>query len=270
MVGSPERVASSKTARKPAELLDRLAAEIRRTIARADRDQVHNLRVSARRFGQVVAITGGADKIRSRLKRTITLAGAVRDCDIAAKLMRKARAPARLQARIEKRRAAAERELVDALRQWIARASVAKWRAKLNLKLSPKLDRGNAAFAAAERHTLLHAARRLFKRGRKLDGSPRALHQLRIATKKLRYTMELMRFTPARLAPIRKLQSKLGDINDYESTRRIVAKEDASKKVIDSLRAAQEKQTRQFRRYWRSQFAGKEKAWLAILTSPGA
>jgi CHAD domain-containing protein len=260
MAGSPEQQSSSS---KIDQLLNQLTVEVRRTIRNADRSQVHDLRVASRRFGQAVAVLGdapGVAKIRRRLKKMVNLAGAVRDYDITSDLIAKLDVAARLKARLRTRRREAQAELVIALRHWAERGSEAKWRSKL----SGDPD----ALAAGEHQTLVQAAQRLFDRAAKLNHSARTLHKLRIAAKKLRYTMELLLVGPARLDPIKKLQSKLGTINDHESARRIVAKEGASRTLIEDLEAAQEKRTRQFRRYWKREFAGKEKAWLEILTHP--
>ena len=265
MAGSPENAHSR--ASKAFPLLEQWTLEVRRTLDRADRDQVHDLRVASRRFGQMIAVLDGASaagvgKIRRGLKEIIGLAGAVRDYDIAAKLIGKLNAPARLQTRLRARRADAANDLVAALREMNGARVAEKWRARLPSQ--------NGAVTAAERQVLEDAVKRLFARGARLDQGPRALHKLRIAAKKLRYTMELLPFSPDRLEPIKQLQSKLGDINDYESTRRLVAKEGASQTMIEGLKEAQEKKTKQFRRFWKRDFAGKEDGWRTILTHPSS
>jgi CHAD domain-containing protein len=277
MAGSPE-TADGKTA----ELIDKLALEVRRTIEHADANQVHDLRVSARRFCQILAVLDGSDelsgiaKIRRKVKKKIELAGTVRDLDIAAKLVAKEGGSAAVQARIRRRRRAAERELVTALGRWVSRGFEEKWRAKL--------DHRHASLRSAERKTLAGAARRLFARAKdtrakdtrakdtraKDTGSAAALHKLRIAAKRLRYTMELLSFGAATIEQIKQLQSRLGAINDYETARRLIATEGAPQRLLARLEEAQEKKTRQFRRYWKREFAGKEKEWLAILTHPRA
>ena len=261
--------ASKNSSGKTIELLDHLAREVQRTLKNADADQVHDLRVASRRFGQILAVLDGTSgargvrKMRRRVKDTIRLAGAVRDYDIAANLIAKSGAPARLQARLKQRRSEAERELVAALNDWVDRAFAEKWRARLN-----DLGEQDGSLAPSERQTLIHAAQRLFDRANKINGSARALHKLRIAAKKLRYTMELMPFGQGPVAPIKKLQAKLGEINDYESARRIAEEEGASRELLDRLAESQEKKIKQFRRYWKREFAGKEEGWLAILTHP--
>lgn len=261
MTGSHQNSPNAKTN----ELLDHLSTQVRRTLKNADPDQVHDLRVASRRFAQILTILGGASgahgvaKMRRRVKETIQLAGSVRDCDIAQKLIAKSKGSVRLQSRLRRRRVETQRELADGLKHWIDRGTAEKWRAKLN---------GHGALLPAEEQTLIDSAQKLFQRANHVDGSARALHKLRIAAKKLRYTMELMPFESASLEPIKKLQSMLGDINDYESARQLVAGEGAPQALLNRLEQAQEKKTKQFRRYWKREFAGKEKGWLAILSHP--
>ncbi|HLH39322.1 MAG TPA: CHAD domain-containing protein [Bryobacteraceae bacterium] len=245
-------------------LLEQWGAEVRRSIQHAGCDEIHDLRVASRRLAQMIAALKqamrGAGKIRRRLKETIRLAGAVRDYDITAKLLGKSGAPARLNSRLRARRAAAADELVAALRLIEERNLAKKWRAKI------PAETGSLAVAAGQ--LLQRAAKRLFARAARMGDGPRELHKMRIAAKKLRYTMELLPFSPQHLEPIKQLQSKLGDINDYESARRLVAKEGASRKLLDRLKGAQEKKTQKFRRFWKHEFEGNEDGWMAILTHP--
>src|SRR5580704_17329494 len=77
----------------PRELFDRLTRQARLTAKTPDAAQVHNLRVAIRRFSQAMAMlpeeTPGVASIHRKLKKTMTLAGAVRDADIAIKLVAK-------------------------------------------------------------------------------------------------------------------------------------------------------------------------------------
>ena len=69
-----------------------------------------------------------------------------------------------------------------------------------------------------------------FSRVRKVlaeDGSPRKLHPLRLASKRLRYTLELFRpCYPAgleeRLDALKKLQDSLGEVNDAVASARLL------------------------------------------------
>ena len=76
--------------------LGRLAFQINRTAKSRDTEAVHDLRVAVRRFSQVLRLFKpyfrGKEvrKIRRELKQMMGLAGEVRNCDIALKLMAKA------------------------------------------------------------------------------------------------------------------------------------------------------------------------------------
>lgn len=66
----------------------------------------------------------------------------------------------------------------------------------------------------------------------------------------------------ARFDQIKTLQKHLGDINDYESARRIVAREVAGERISARLREQQRKKVRLFRHHWNDEFAGKESEWV--------
>jgi CHAD domain-containing protein len=260
MAGSPEAAPI-----KAAELLDRLALQVRRTLRTADAVQVHRLRVAIRRFRQALAVVedraapAGIKNIHRRLKKTMALAGDVRDCDVTGKLVSKLQAPTSLHAKLQLRREQARRLLLAALRHWLDRETDVRWRAKIAGFGSPGGD--------APAGVLLKAAKRLFKRGRKIRESTDALHRLRIAAKKLRYTMEVAGHADAAcLDQIETLQKHLGDISDYETARRVVAGEPAGKRISPLLKEHQRKKIRAFRHYWNGVFAGKESEWVKALT----
>jgi len=260
MARSPE-----STPIKAADLLDDLARQVRRTLRTADATQVHHLRVAVRRFRQALAIVEnhsappGVKNIHRRLKKVMALAGDVRDCDIAAKLAGKLKAPAGLLNKLLQRRKQAQRLLLSALRRWLDRKTGATWRAKL-----ASLEKPPAKTPVEP--VLLKAAQRLFNRGRKIGESAKALHRLRIAAKKLRYTMEIAGHADqTRLDQIKMLQTHLGDINDYETARTIVAEEGAGKKISDDLKQSQRKKIREFRHHWNHDFEGKQEEWMGAL-----
>jgi CHAD domain-containing protein len=242
----------------PRELFDRLTRQARLTAKTPDVAQVHNLRVAIRRFSQAMAMlpeeTPGVASIHRKLKKTMTLAGAVRDADIAIKLVAKLKpAGAKgLKARLSRRRSESEKRLLDSLPE-------------LALRHAIRPPDGSLAQGA-----MLHAARRLFKRGAKADDS-KGLHRLRIAVKKLRYTLELLSPSTDRLPQVARLQSALGAINDYETTRRLVEEESGPKKLAEQIEDKQRKKIRDFRRYWKSDFEGEEnhRKWMADLSRTG-
>jgi CHAD domain-containing protein len=252
-------MAASPTATK---LLAGLAAEIRRTAESPEPDQVHDLRVAIRRFMQILAILDSSTgDIRGTVKRMMSFAGKVRDCDIAIKLTRKAGASEQFLRRLQRRRGAAERVLILELEKWSALDTPAKWRSKLG----PAHPQENMSRALSK------AVRRVFKRGAAAEDSEKKLHSLRIAVKKLRYTIDLLdRPSATRTEQIQDLQRRLGDINDYETARKIATQETASKRVVAELRAKQEKKIQSFHTFWEENFADKKREWKRATFQAGA
>jgi CHAD domain-containing protein len=104
---------------------------------------------------------------------------------------------------------------------------------------------------------------RLLKRSAKME-DPSGLHRLRIAAKKLRYTLELLAPGHPRLEQIKRLQSLLGDINDYETARHMIIEECGAKTLASQLENRQRRKIREFRRYWKSDFdrSGDPRPWV--------
>jgi CHAD domain-containing protein len=246
------------------EHLHVLAQQVRRTLKSPSKRQVHHLRVAIRRYSQVLAVVEdeigrrSIEKIRQNLRRTMHLAGAVRDCDIAMKLVDELEPPERLKKSLERRRAAEARKLVASLRTWVDGHAAMKWRRQMEKSVNGAPVQEDVA------QILTKALKRLFARGHAAEKSPKKLHPLRIAAKKLRYTLDLLPPPPpAFLEEIKALQSKLGEINDFEMARRIVARATTDKKIPKQLRKKRSKKIREFHEYWQSEFAGKSnrKKW---------
>jgi|SRR5579872_1321269 len=235
------------------ELLDAFTAEVRRAAHSLSHEQVHNLRVAIRKLTQALAVVDAPPKhigqIRHRLKIIMRFAGKTRDYDIAIRLAQKVQASRRFLSRLRRRRAEAAKALALDVQKWLDLNTSARWHATL----------GTAHPSSSADRVLLKAVKRLFKRGESAEDSNKKLHPLRIAAKKLRYTLDLLD-TPdaAHLEQIKELQKRLGDINDYETARRIAAEELAGKRVIARLGEKQDKKVRSFRRYWEREFSGKK------------
>lgn len=106
--------------------------------------------------------------------------------------------------------------------------------------------------------------------------SPRQLHRLRLATKRLRYTLELFRtcYGPGletRIGELRHLQEKLGEVNDSVAAERLLsAAMKASPRrarVKKFLRERSTRQARDFRKHWTEVFdaPGRERWWTTYL-----
>jgi CHAD domain-containing protein len=121
--------------------LGRVAFEIRRTRRKADDEAVHDLRVSIRRFTQALRVfqdllpAGQARKIRKRLRSIMTIAGEVRNLDIAREMAKESgiRQAQSLPDALGEERRDAERRLKDALRRLYASDFSDHWRQRLEL-----------------------------------------------------------------------------------------------------------------------------------------
>jgi len=265
--------------------LGRLAFQINRTAESRDTEAVHDLRVAVRRFSQVLRLFKpyfrGKEvrKIRRELKQMMGLAGEVRNCDIALKLMAKAerRDTTGLPPKIQNLRQEGERALIAFLRHWVERKSSKKWRGVIastttsNEEAFPK-----APIAKTAQRMLPRMAEQFFKRGNeaaKTKASPRELHQFRISSKKFRYTLELF---PSLYGPplntllqeIRRGQRLLGDINDCETVIDTLSQYRLADELRSWLKKRQRRKMEQFQRYWTETFAAgtESRKWNTLLT----
>jgi CHAD domain-containing protein len=107
---------------------------------------------------------------------------------------------------------------------------------------------------------------------------PARLHELRLATKRLRYTIELFRpcYGPALdryLAELRDLQQALGQLNDCVASLNLLAQtmppSPLHQKLDEYLDREITARAAEFYRVWTEQFdaPGRETAWLKYLAS---
>jgi CHAD domain-containing protein len=108
------------------------------------------------------------------------------------------------------------------------------------------------------------------------DPTPAALHRLRLATKRLRYTIELFRpcYGPGletRLEVLRKVQQRLGDLNDCVAAWNLLSKAMSHSpqraRVGKFLDRQARRQADDFRKEWRKLFEapGREEWWTGYL-----
>jgi len=117
------------------------------------------------------------------------------------------------------------------------------------------------------------------------DPPPLKLHRLRLATKRLRYTLELFRpcYGPGletRLAELREIQKLLGEVNDLVAGGRLLSKAMKSSPQRPRVKKFLKEQTahtaKRFRKRWTEVFdePGRERWWTAYLgreaRTPGA
>ncbi len=135
---------------------------------------------------------------------------------------------------------------------------------------------GSASPGANARRCLPELVLSYYREGRKAaagDAAPEALHEFRLRTKRLRYTIELFRscYGPGLrrcLNALGHIQDRLGAISDCAATGRtclaLLPQESPDQERLGSYlekRAAREAAA--FRRYWRGEFdkAGQARRW---------
>lgn len=236
-------------------LLRNLTAAIRKTLRAPDAEAVHDLRVSIRRFDQTLLLFGGmlekkkVRKSRRRLKKVLALAGAVRNCDIADRLVGGRFRGVRKE--IDRRRASALQLLGNLLRRWDQK--------QRSSKLSDRLQATGTG-----RINLRRLSGDFIRLGTRAaeSSSPAALHRFRIVAKHYRYTLELLasligrRKAAKRLSVMKAVQSRLGSVNDCETVRALAAEWKLGKAVDRFLQKRERQQMARFRKQWNVQFAG--------------
>jgi len=147
----------------------------------------------------------------------------------------------------------------------------------------PKQTAWNGSKSAAEnaRVALPAMVAEYFAAGRKLQQGARsiqALHDFRLASKHLRYTLELFRpcYGPGLercIEALRELQGHLGELNDCATTRQLIANHNARpspqrERVERFLGDRSEQSMARFREAWQTRFdaPGRERWWINYLT----
>jgi CHAD domain-containing protein len=120
-------------------LLITLAFRIHRAAKRPGPEEIHDLRVSIRRFTQGLRLfvdffpKWEVKKINRMLRRMMRLTSDIRNRDITIEFLGESEAVHRK--RLEKERFAYQRQFAEMLRRWSARNFSAKWRDGLSLRL---------------------------------------------------------------------------------------------------------------------------------------
>jgi len=120
-------------------LLTRLAFQLHRAAQTPGPGEIHDVRVSIRRFSQGLLIFADllpepqVKKIRKRLKAMMQLTSEIRNRDIAAEFVIQAKHTSHV-ARLRKERTGFQRQFIDLVRRWNARDFSAKWRNRLLLE----------------------------------------------------------------------------------------------------------------------------------------
>jgi CHAD domain-containing protein len=120
-------------------LLTTLAYQVHRAAKKPGPDEIHDLRVSVRRFSQGLELFADffpkweVKKVRRMLKRAMHVTSAIRDRDITLDFLKEGEHAAHL-SRVEKERLAYQRQFSELLRRWSARDFSTKWRNGLSLR----------------------------------------------------------------------------------------------------------------------------------------
>ncbi len=119
-------------------LLTTLAYQVHRAAKKPGPDEIHDLRVSVRRFSQGLQLFADffpkweVKKIRRMLKRVMRLTSAIRDRDITLDFLAESGNTAH-RPRLEKERVTYQRQFSEMLRRWSAQDFSSKWRNGLSL-----------------------------------------------------------------------------------------------------------------------------------------
>lgn len=250
---------------------DRLLTDLRRKLARTAKSagptSVHDLRVAIRRFLQALALFKATfpapqrKKVHRKLKRIMYPAGKVRNSDIAALLISRLdpQSAPQLCRRIRRERKTAERKLTQSLRRLVDRDLPAKWRVALELDgAAARNGSGPRNIRPAEQNRVREMATKFLALGKQAaspETSAQEVHRFRIASKKFRYTLELVEpFYGAGLLPwldrVKAIQSILGDANDCETVREMASRWNTGEGLIAKLDERQKRKLKKFRREW--------------------
>ncbi|HTB12138.1 MAG TPA: CHAD domain-containing protein [Bryobacteraceae bacterium] len=254
--------------------LKHLTVQISRGVKSCSAGAVHDVRVAIRRFTRAVAVCRpyfhAADlrKNRKRLKKIMTEAGDVRNCDIALKFIVRFRVPQApaLRSKLRSRRTELARLLVADLRKWRERGSSVKWRATLKSPATPAKDLGEEPSQEMAHRLLMRGVKDFLRQGDRASSSqasPKELHHFRIFAKKFRYSLELLQplygsSLDPMVANIKHVSALLGDINDCVTAVEIFSEYKGGQRLVDRLKKRQHKKTEEFRKYWKEFSRGEQ------------
>lgn len=129
------------------------------------------------------------------------------------------------------------------------------------------------------REVLPKMAKEYFRTGRKVarrKTKAEQLHEFRLQTKHFRYLLEFFaplygRRMTRPMESLRRIQTLLGELNDYAVTRRMMQVEPEAGRLMEHLDQLEATRRHEFRTYWREAFDkdGEEERWVNLLRAPG-
>lgn len=273
-------------------LLPRLAAQVDHAAVSGDADSIHDLRVVIRRLSRCLRLFAqfypghSWRKLREELGHIMDAAGAVRDLDIAIALLAEAGIPRRASSvvRLSAVRRKRSSVFLAAVRRWSGHRLARGWRRKLESQPMAKTLKavwneraGPEVNARRELPRLTTVFFADVRAALAVRPSPDQLHRVRLAAKRMRYTLELFRRCygrglESRIESLRKLQQVLGEINDCAATRRVLAGSvpvSPQRSTVERLLASRlRKKTGELRTLWKAELGapGQELRWARYLT----
>ncbi len=258
----------------------------KRGASSGDADGIHDLRVSIRRLSQGLRAfepwfeTANVARVRRRLRKLMKRCAAVRNYDVALDVLDAAGWNAsRLLGRLKRERGRARKDLAATLRKWRHRDRLKKWRDKLRAQQprpSARIPKGAIESKAENARRLLpRMLDELFRAGTRAaraGASHETMHQFRLKTKRMRYTLELFESVYGTKAEhlmdwLKSLQEKLGAINDCAMTLQMVKRNRRAAAAVRRLTGEREDE---FRTYWESGPGPRERnKWKAVLAAAG-
>lgn len=217
-----------------------------------DVEHVHHLRVSCRRTAAVLRafwplIPHGAKKLDAWLKKIRRAAGPARDADVLIERFDgghdlKNPLAEQIDLRLREIRCGAQKHLIKVNRQ-TSHGDLSKAAERCIGSLRRAAERRSAPpFDEYARSALAEAAQKLLAEQVDQDTSAEELHKLRIAAKRLRYSIELFHSAAAPEAAsaaypvVEEIQERLGAINDHAAAQSLYQKW-LAKLPVDGLAA---------------------------------
>jgi CHAD domain-containing protein len=120
-------------------LLTSLAFQVHRAAKKPGPEEIHDLRVSIRRFSQGLQLFSDffpkweVKKIRTMLKRMMRVTSSIRDRDITLEFLKESQHTAH-KPWLERERGTYQRQFAEMVRRWSAQDFSAKWRNGLSLR----------------------------------------------------------------------------------------------------------------------------------------
>ena len=229
-----------------------------------DVEYVHQLRISVRRAVEAVRIFSGlieeTEALRDRLRRIRLAADEARNWDVMVeRFSHGGDIPNKILEQIKARRREVQGPIVGVYQEITADACEAKIEGLVQEVESHRHGEGKRRFGRQAPKYLTPVVKKFFKAAESDLTTDDSFHALRISTKKLRYTMEIVAvsfdsaFRKKLYPQVTLFQDLLGTVNDHATARSLFGdwrskSEDAEQKAfLDGLLLAEERATEDLR-----------------------